>query len=121
MPLLTKPLSPQERKAVTMRRQGMTNPQIADELQCTVTQVSVVLYHAKRKGAEFPPCKRGSQKDRNCVPIARLAQIRKQLLAAGYGAYGIHAVIAERVGMKTGTVRVRLWKHDHKPQGEQAA
>lgn len=83
--------------------------------------VGVVLSKAKRKGAVFPPVKRGNRKDLNCVPTARLVKIRSELLRAGYSRYGLAAIIAERVGMKTNTVRVRLWKHDHKPQGEQAA
>jgi hypothetical protein len=116
MPLLTKPLGRQERQAVTLRRQGKTNQEIADVMLITTGHVSAVLYTAKQKGAEFPPAKRGNQKDRDCVPIARLANIRAQLRAAGYG-YGLYAVIAERVGMTTNAVRVRLWKHDHKPQG----
>lgn len=119
MPLLTKPLGRQERQAVALRRQGLTTSEIADAMLLTTNHVSTVLTHAKRKGAVVPRVPRKPAPVR--VPIERLVQIRAELLRAGYSRYGLYAVIAERVGMTTNAVRVRLWKHDHKPQGEQAA
>lgn len=121
MPLLTKPLGRQERQAVTLRRQGLTNIEIAVIMDRSGDHVGVVLSNAKRKGAVFPPIKRGNRKDLNCVPTARLVKIRSELLRAGYSPYGMIAIIAERTGLTKNCVKVRLWKHDHKPQGEQAA
>jgi transposase len=115
MPLLTKPLSRQERQAVTLRRQGKSNDEIAEALMVTNNHVATVLTLAKRKGAVFPMHKPGRKP--HSVPIERLVHIRTQLRQAGYRDYGMTKVIAERVGLTTNCVKVRLWKHDHKPQG----
>lgn len=121
MPLLTKPLSPQERRAVALRRQGMTTDQIADEMAITLNHVWTLLCTAKRKGAVLPVIRRPTRTA--AVPIERLVHIRTELRRAGYGHYGMARIIAERVGLTVNCVKVRLWKHDHahKPQGEQAA
>lgn len=119
MPLLTKPLGRQERQAVTLRRQGLTTTEIADAMCLTTNHVSTVLTHAKRKGAAIPRVPRKPAPVK--VPIERLVQIRAELLRAGYSRYGMAAIIATRTGLTTNCVKVRLWKHDHKPQGEQAA
>jgi len=117
MPLLTKPLSPQERRAVTLRRQGMSNREIADEMMLTDGHVASILAHAKRKGAVFPAVRTGKP----CkVDIERLVSLRHQLRQAGYER-GLSTIIAERTGMSVGTVKVRLWRYDQRQQGEKAA
>lgn len=114
MPLLTKPLSRQERIAVTMRRAGKTNAEIAEVLCVTNSHVSCVISNARRKGAVVPFARRGAPAP--AVPIDRLIEIRKTLLASGRN-WGVYSLIGERVGMTGNAVKVRLWKHDHKQQG----
>lgn len=117
MPLLTQPLSPQERQAVTLRRQGMSNREIADEMMLTDGHVASILAHAKRKGAVFPAVRTGKP----CkVDIERLVSLRHQLRQAGYGR-GIPTIIAQRTGLSANCVKVRLWRYDQRQQGEQAA
>jgi hypothetical protein len=120
MPLLTKPLSPQERQAAALRRQGMSNTEIGEIMQIPNGQVSQVICHARRKGAVVPYAKRDPlqlYKNTKVVPITRLLHIRAKLLEAGNGHYGINTIIAQRVGMSPGCVRVRLWKYDRNQQG----
>jgi hypothetical protein len=116
MPLLTKPLSRQERQAVELRRKGMSNTEIGELMQIPNGQVSQVISHARRKGAVVPYAKREPLQIYNkasVVPITRLVHIRTKLLEAGNPRYGVNTIIAERVGMKPGCVRVRLWKYDN--------
>ena len=117
MPLLTKPLGPQERRAVALRRQGMSNKQIADEMMLDDGHVASLLSVAKRKGAVFPAVRTGKP----CkVDIERLVSLRQQLRQAGYGR-GISTIIAKRTGLSANCVKVRLWRYDNRQQGEQAA
>jgi transposase len=117
MPLLTKPLGPQERRAVELRRQGLSTREIADEMCLTSNHVSTVLTHAKRKGAVFPSI---IKKFPPSVPIERLVQIREELRRAGYRR-GIPRIIAERVGLTDNCVGVRLWKYDQAQKRGRAA
>jgi len=112
--LLLKPLSRQEREVLALRRKGMNNQEIADDLDMSPTAVGTVLCHAKRKGAKFPKVRAKSKG----VPIERLVHIRGQLKSAGYQR-GLATIIAERVGMKPDTVKVRLWKHDNQQGASQ--
>jgi transposase len=117
MPLLSKPLGPQERQAVELRRKGLSTGEIADEMCLTSNHVSTVLTHAKRKGAVFP---RVVKKHTPSVPIERLVKIRAELLRAGYRR-GIPRIIGERVGLTKNCVGVRLWKYDQAQKRGKAA
>lgn len=111
MPLLTKPLSPQERRALALRRAGKTNQEIGEEMMIADEHVRSIMTHAKRKGADVPKAPRAKPR---CVPIERLVEIRRQLTQTGRR--GVYPIIAERTGLKVNCVRVRLWRYDQQHQ-----
>lgn len=117
MPLLTEPLSPQERRALALRRAGKTNGEVADDMMITNSHVATLLTGAKRKGALVPKAPRGKP---GYLPIERLVELRATLRAAGRRS-GICRIIAERTGLKIGCVRVRLWRYDQEHKQARAA
>jgi DNA-binding CsgD family transcriptional regulator len=92
-PFFDERLSPQQNKAVEMRRNGFTNAEIADELDTSEEVVTVALSKAKAKGVDF------SSAVRDLVKNDVLALKQKGLTPAQ---------IAERLQIDRTSVNVQL-------------
>lgn len=92
-PFFDERLTPQQNKAVEMRRNGFTNTEIADEMDISESHVSVAIAKAKAKG----------------VDIGKLAKDRKMDDILALKQKGLSPVqIAERLQIDRSSVNVQL-------------
>lgn len=106
-----------ENKVVEMARNGLTLDEIADELDWETASVRSTLCHARKiVGVDVAPYLPRPPR-RGAVPISELVALRASLQRHGIAKRSIHRVMAERLGMSVGAIKVRLWTHDHKQKG----
>ena len=92
-------LTPQQNKAAEMALNGCCIPEIAEELDVSDTQVSVLLHNARKRGVSVRAPRQGS---RALWPPARVLSLRQKGLT--------YSEIMERTGLSRSSVKVLLWK-----------
>lgn len=107
-------LSPQQRLAVEMRRNGFSDAEIADELQVNLNQVRQVFFQARKRAPDLDIGTRslGRAPGWGAATIEQLVQRRTELLAEGVAKNRVASTIAREFNMADENVRQRLWTHD---------
>ena len=100
----------QRTEALALFSQGLNRHEIADAMVISDDHLAVVLRRAAAKGYAVPPLM--PKRPPTGVSTADLLAAREKLRARGVTGRAVNAMIAERFGLHTPCVRMRLTRHD---------
>lgn len=100
----------QRAEALALFSQDLNRHEIADEMVIGDDHLAMVLRRAAAKGYAVPP--KMPKRPPTGVSTADLLATRENLRARGVTGRAVNAMIAERFGMHTPCVRMRLIRHD---------